>query len=184
MSKVLLLLAPGFEEIEALGTCDVLRRLNVEVVMAALNGREVAGAHGIRVAADAELKDLDTGAFDAVVLPGGMPGAVNLLAVKDLVRDFADRGKITAAICAAPIVLSAAGVLEGRAFTMYPGFGKYLNPGEEPTGRLVESDGPVVTGKGPGATFFFAAAVARALGVEPRATGDVLGSMFASSAAE
>ena len=184
MSKVLLLLAPGFEEIEALGTCDVLRRLNIEVTMAALKGREVAGAHGIRVAADAELAAIAPDGFDALVLPGGMPGAVNLLAVKDQVRDFARGGKITAAICAAPIVLSAAGVLEGRTFTMYPGFGKFLRAGEAPTGRLVESDGPVVTGKGPGATFLFAAAVARALGVSPEAAGEVLSSMFATPAAE
>lgn len=184
MSKILLLLAPGFEEIEALGTCDVLRRLNMEVATAALKDREVTGAHNIRVVADAELASLDAAKFDAVVLPGGMPGAVNLLAAKDLVLDFAREGKVTAAICAAPLVLSAAGLLKGRTFTMYPGMGKYLNPGEEPTGRLVESDGTVVTGKGPGATFFFAAAVARALGADPLATGEVLGAMFAAAAAE
>ena len=184
MSKVLLLLAPGFEEIEALGTCDVLHRLNVEVTTASLNGREVAGAHGVRVVADAELKDLDPEIFDAVVLPGGMPGAVNLLAVKDLVLAFAREGKVTAAICAAPLVLSAAGLLKNRTFTMYPGMGKYLAPGEEPTGRPVETDGTVVTGKGPGATFFFAAAVARALGVSPEETGEALSALFVLPAAE
>ena len=178
MKKVMLLLAPGFEEIEALGTCDVLRRLKFDVVLTALSGKEVAGAHGMRVAADGEVSGLDQTSFDAVVFPGGMPGAVNLLAVKDIARDFCAAGKVVAAICAAPIVLSAAGVLKGRTFTMYPGFGKYLNAGEEPTGRLVEVDGNVVTGKGPGATFFFAAAVARALGANPTETGEVLASMF------
>ena len=176
--KIMLLLAPGFEEIEALGTCDVLRRLKFNVALTSLSGTEVAGAHGIRVAADAELAKLDKNSFDAVVFPGGMPGATNLLAVKDLAREFFAAGKVVAAICAAPIVLSAAGVLKGRTFTMYPGFGKYLNPGEEPTGRLVEVDGKIVTGKGPGATFFFAAAVARALGAAPAETGEVLSSMF------
>ena len=180
MSKVLLLLAPGFEEIEALGTCDVLRRLKLEVVTASLAGREVEGAHGIAVVADAELDKLDTSVFDALVLPGGMPGAVNLLKAKDLVLAFAREGKVTAAICAAPLVLSAAGVLKGRTFTMYPGMGKSLEPDEEPTERLVETDGTVVTGKGPGATVFFAAAVACALGVAPQATGEVLASMFAA----
>ena len=180
--KIMLLLAPGFEEIEALGTCDVLRRLKFDVTLTALSGDEVAGAHGMRVAADAELAELDQNSFDAVVFPGGMPGAVNLLAVKDIARDFATAGKVVAAICAAPIVLSAAGVLKERAFTMYPGFGKYLNAGETPTGRLVEVDGNVVTGKGPGATFFFAAAVARALGVSAEATREVLSSMFVPAA--
>ncbi len=132
----------------------------------------------MRVAADAELGSLDRENFDAVVFPGGMPGASNLLAVKDIARDLCAAGKVVAAICAAPIVLSAAGVLKGRTFTMYPGFGKYLNAGENPTGRLVEVDGNVVTGKGPGATFFFAAAVARALGATPAGTGEVLSSMF------
>ena len=176
--KIMLLLAPGFEEIEALGTCDVLRRLKFDVTLTALSGIEVAGAHGMHVAADAELNKIDKVGFDAVVFPGGMPGAVNLLAVKELAREFAAAGKVVAAICAAPIVLSAAGVLKGRAFTMYPGFGKYLNAGEKPTGRLVEVDGNIVTGKGPGATFFFAAAVARALGATPAETGEVLSSMF------
>ena len=181
MKKVLLLLAEGFEEIEALGTCDVLRRLGMEVTTASLAGREVSGAHGMRVLADAELKALAPAGFDALVLPGGMPGAVNLLAAKDLVRKFAAAGKVTAAICAAPIVLSAAGVLEGRAFTMYPGFGKYLKDGENPSGRLVERDGTVVTGKGPGATFFFAAEVAKALDVPAEQIGRTLDAMFVTS---
>ena len=178
MKKVLLLLASGFEEIEALGTCDVLRRLGVEVTLAALSGREVAGAHGIRVLADAELGGINADDFDALILPGGMPGAVNLLTVKDLVLEFAREGKITAAICAAPIVLSAAGVLRGRTFTMYPGFEKYLNDGEVPTGGAVECDGTVVTGRGPGATSFFAAEVARALGVPAERIGRTLEAMF------
>jgi len=181
MKKILLLLAPGFEEIEALGTCDVLRRLGLTVTLAALDGREVAGAHGVRVVADAALAEVKSDDFDAVVLPGGMPGAVNLLAVKDLVLAFAREGKVTAAICAAPIVLSAAGVLKGRVFTMYPGFERYLGADEVPTGRPVEVDGTVVTGRGPGATPFFASAVARALGVPPERTGKELSAMFVTA---
>lgn len=177
MKKALLLLAPGFEEIEALGTCDVLRRLGIEVTLAGVSGIKVAGSHGIKVEADAELKDLDSNEYDALILPGGMPGAENLLAHKDLVREFCGEGRVVAAICAAPMVLSAAGVLHGRNFTMYPGFEKYLNEGEEPTGNAVEYDGNIVTAKGPGSTVFFAAAIGRLLDVPAERTGEVLDSM-------
>ncbi len=181
MKKIMLLLAPGFEEIEALGTCDVLRRLGLDVALTALSGSKVIGAHGIQVAAEAAAGDLDPADFAAVVLPGGMPGAVNLLSARDLVAQFHASGKVTAAICAAPIVLSAAGVLRGRRFTMYPGFGDYLAPDEIPTGRLVERDGGVITGKGPGATVFFAAEVARALGIPAERTAQELAAMFVTS---
>ncbi len=185
MKRILLVLADGFEEIEALGTADVLRRCGLEVVLAGLNQVEVTGAHGIKVLSDARLDDVAPATFDAVTLPGGMPGATHLYAderVGNLIRDFYAVGKIVSAICAAPIVLDKAGVLNHRRFTMYPAAGlfDYLTDGRRPQPDLTVTDGNVVTGKGPGATPFFAAAVAAALGV-PKAQIDAeLAGMFFS----
>ena len=178
--EVIVLLAEGFEEIEALGTVDVLRRLQVPVRTAGLTGLQVTGAHGISCSADMTLAEAEKLDPAAVVLPGGLPGATNLLAseaVKALLQRTAAAGGVTAAICAAPIVLAAAGLLKGRRFTMYPGFDSYLN-GAVPTAEMVESDGKVVTGKGPGATCLFAAKIAEVLGVAPEKTAGVLQGMF------
>lgn len=168
MKKVIMVLAPGFEELEAVAVADLLRRIGVELTLAGLGGREITGAHKMTLTADVELS-MDMGGFDAVVLPGGMPGAANLLAsdaVEKLLRDTAKSGGITAAICAAPMVLSRAGLLTGKRFTIYPGFETRLNPGEHPTGAMAERDGNVVTGKGPGAVFAFGGEVAAALELE------------------
>lgn len=164
--KIVTVLADGFEEIEAISPIDVWRRLNFEVVLAGLDGLEVTGSHQIKVRAEVLLKDCRAADFDAVFLPGGMPGAMNLyhsLAVQLLVKDVAQKGGAVSAICAAPIVLAKAGLLTGRRFTMYPGFDQYLN-GMTPTGELAEADGNIVTGRGAGAAFAFAAKVAQVLG--------------------
>ena len=163
---ILVILADGFEELEATGTIDVLRRLGFPLTVAGLERKSVTGAHGLTLNADALLADCPEADFDAVVLPGGMPGARNLYdapQVVALVQALAARAAVTAAICAAPIVLARAGVLAGRRFTLYPGFESFLG-GLTPEPDLVVSDGPVVTGRGPGATVYFAAAVAAALG--------------------
>ena len=183
MQKILLILADGFEEIEALGTADILRRLKFEVVLAGLNSRSVTASHGVKVTADALFAELDPAAFAAVVLPGGLPGATNLLAdarVRALLRRFRDAGKVTAAICAAPIVLDHAGLLDDRKFTMYPAEGlfRYLAPGHRPLAELAVTDGTVVTGKGPGATPRFAAAIAGALGMDEKTIAAELSAMF------
>ena len=168
--NIVILLADGFEEIEALAPADVLRRLGFQVVLAAIGGSPAAvGAHGIKVTADARLADLPQDAFDAVILPGGMPGSRNLRdseAVLALVRSMDASGKVVAAICAAPIALARAGVLNGKKYTMYPGFEAEMPAA--PTGNLVERDGNLITGKGPGAAFAFASAIAGAFGVDAR----------------
>ncbi len=186
MKKVLLLLAEGFEEIEALGTVDVLRRMNVEVVTAGLTDRLVSGSHNIPVTADVLFANADCDSFDAVVLPGGLPGATNLYndeRVINLLYKFASENKVTAAICAAPMVLDKAGLLEKCAFTMYPAedLYKYLRDNKRPRPDLVVSDGNVITGKGPGATFKFASAIAEALQVPGSTIKNVLDGMFVNA---
>ena len=168
MKKILLILADGFEEIEALGTADILRRLDLDVTLAALKPGEVTGAHGMKIVADALLSDVKKEYFDAVVLPGGMPGSANLDESADVseVLQTADANEaVIAAICAAPFVLARRGLLNGKTFTMYPGFDSELG-GLRYTSNPAETSGRIVTGKGPGAVFAFAKAVAASLGLE------------------
>ena len=160
MSRVLMPLAEGFEEIEAVTVVDLLRRAGIEVHTAALARRDVTGSHGITVVADIGLDDAAAADYDMIVLPGGMPGADHLkkdARVVALLQQFARTGRYTAAICAAPGVLAHAGLLEGRAATSYPGF---LKPDSAPGIRLREDavviDGKVVTSRGPGTAVPFA----------------------------
>jgi 4-methyl-5(b-hydroxyethyl)-thiazole monophosphate biosynthesis len=163
MPKAILLLAEGFEEIEAVTVIDVLRRSGVAVTAAALSGLHVRGAHDIVMQADVSLDDVEALDFDALILPGGQPGSTNLqqdARVLALVRRFVNSQKLTAAICAAPTVLEAAGVLSGRRATCYPGY-------ELPSARFEESavveDGFILTSRGAGTAFEFAFALVRRL---------------------
>ena len=166
--SIAVLLADGFEEIEALAPADVWRRLGFDVFLTSINATEqVTGAHGVRILADTLLNNIAPESLDAVILPGGMPGSKNLRdddRVLQLVRAMAAEGKIAAAICAAPIVLEKAGVLNGVRYTMYPGFEAEMS--SAPTGNLTEVCGNIITGKGPGAAFAFASCVAKALGAD------------------
>lgn len=160
MAKVLVPLAPGFEDLEAVTLVDLLRRAGVEVITASLTPGLVQGARGIRVEADAQLDavlDLD---FDMIALPGGMPGAENLKRdrrILALLRKMAAAGKFTAAICAAPIALAEAGLLDGKKATSYPGFVDKLNlPHTTYLDDAVVVDGRVVTSRGPGTAMDFA----------------------------
>ncbi len=170
MKKIFILLAEGFEEVEALAPADMLKRLGCTVVLTGLAGAVVTGAHGFRIAADSVLSETDFSDADAVVLPGGLPGATNLrdsAAVLDLLRHQNDAGKICAAICAAPIVLDRAGIIGDRKVTGYPGCEELSgNPELHFTGNAAEISGNLVTGRGPGAAFAFGAALAEALGFE------------------
>lgn len=156
--KILVPLADGFEEIEAVTIIDVLRRGNIDVVTAAVGSSPVTGSHGITVSADTLLSELNADEFNAIVLPGGMPGSENLKSSNDvisIINTISQKGGYIAAICAAPIALGEAGILEGKTATCYPGFENQLGDvrySEEP----VAVDGEIITGRGPGCAIPFA----------------------------
>jgi 4-methyl-5(b-hydroxyethyl)-thiazole monophosphate biosynthesis len=163
MAAALVLLAEGFEELEAIAIVDVLRRVGVKVTLAGLTAGPVKSVHDVVVATDGLLDDMKDADFDAVVLPGGTPGAKRLREdprVLSLLRRFAEAGKWTCAVCAGPTVLEAAGLLKGKRATSYPG-----NP--LPSAQYVEErvviDGQVITSRGPGTAVDFALAIAERL---------------------
>ena len=177
MKRVLVPLAEGFEEIEAVTVVDLLRRANIEVRTAALAGRRVTGSHGITLEADLGLDGVRAADYDMIVLPGGMPGADHLkrdARVVRLLQEFASTGRYAAAICAAPGVLAHAGLLDGREATSFPGFlGKDSAPGIRLNDAPVVIDGKVVTSRGPGTAIDFALALIALL--EGQAVADVVG---------
>jgi protein deglycase len=159
MARALLPLAAGFEELEAVTIIDVLRRAGIEVVVAAAARAPVEGSHGIRITPDERLAEL-AGAFDLIVLPGGMPGAEHLAADAALgarLKAHAAAGRLIGAICAAPVVLARAGLLAGRCATAYPGFLEREGvPGLTLSPDPVVIDGRIVTSRGPGTALDFA----------------------------
>lgn len=149
-------LATGYEECEALGTTDICRRAGIKTILVSVTGNNIVeSAHGVKIVADKLFEECDFSDADILMLPGGMPGATNLLAhdglCKILTSHF-EEGKMLAAICAAPMVLGNLGLLSGMKSTCYPGFEGELI-GATPTGALVEKDGQFITGKGPGAAY-------------------------------
>ncbi len=155
-------LATGFEDIEALAPLDIMRRAGLDVATVSITGEDlVASSHGVAVRADRLLSDVDWEAADMLVLPGGLPGSTNLDActklTESILRHHAE-GKALAAICAAPMVFGHLGILKGRRATCYPGVEAELE-GAEYTGGIVEKDGNIITGKGPGASFEFGYAI-------------------------
>ncbi len=162
MAKVVVPLARGFEEIEAVTVIDVLRRAELKVICAGLDEITVRGAHGIKIEADQRLKNINHRVFNGLVLPGGMPGAENLRreeTILALVKEFAAQEKLVAAICAAPLVLKAAGVLDKVRCTSYPSFADEFsayNYLEKPVVR----DGNIITSRGPGTALPFALEIA------------------------
>lgn len=160
MSKVYEFLANGFEDIEGLAPVDILRRGGVDIKTVSITGTEfVETAHGVTVKADLRFEDIsDFSDADMMLLPGGIPGATNLRDHEGVCRALSrhhQEGKRIGAICAAPLVLGALGILEGRRATCYPGFEKFMT-GAEYTADLVTIDGPVITGEGPAATLPYA----------------------------
>lgn len=159
-------LANGFEEVEALTVIDLLRRGGVEVKSVSITGeKKVMGTHGIPVEADILYEEADYEACEMIVLPGGLPGADYLGEHEGLVkhiRCFAENDKYLAAICAAPQVFGAQGVVEGKKATIYPGMEKCLN-GALPQDEIVVQDGKVITSMGPATAMPFALKLIEAL---------------------
>jgi 4-methyl-5(b-hydroxyethyl)-thiazole monophosphate biosynthesis len=161
LKRALVPLAPGFEEIEAVVVIDLLRRAGVEVVVAAVGASPVEGSHGIALACDGDAADVDASRFDALVLPGGMPGTRHLAAsaaVRGWVTSMARAGKLVAAICAAPTVLDACGVLAGRRATSHPGSAADMKTCRYQEAAVVK-DGNIITSRGAGTAIEFAAAL-------------------------
>ena len=158
---VVLFLAEGFEEIEAVTPVDLLRRAGVQVrTCSVAPSRTVTGAHGVPFVCDTDLDSLE-GPFDLLILPGGMPGTKNLAASEKLaalLRRQAGEGKPLAAICAAPTVLGGLGLLKDKRAVCYPGMEEGLFCREAGTEAVVR-DGNIVTSRGPGTAFDFGLAL-------------------------
>ena len=154
---IYILLADGFEEIEALTPLDMLRRAGLDVKTVGIKTKTPVGSHGIPVIADITEDEVDASDCEAVIFPGGMPGAINLDAASitnTLIDAVNKKGGIIAAICAAPLILGRRGLLKGKKATCYPGFESELI-GANVTNNLVETDGNIVTAKGMGAALLF-----------------------------
>lgn len=157
--KVLVPLAEGFEEIEALTVVDILRRAGVEVVTAGLKEGLVKGSHGVWVRPDTALDRISEADFDAIVLPGGFPGFVNLGQddrIMSMIQEMNRAGRCIAAICGAPSVLIRAGVLEGRRATAHPSGREEMMAHAEYCEDSVVVDGNIITSRGPGTAMQFA----------------------------
>jgi 4-methyl-5(b-hydroxyethyl)-thiazole monophosphate biosynthesis len=159
--SIIVPLASGFEEIEAITVIDILRRANLPVTSAAVTENPVKGAHAIEIKADIELSAVDASGVEAVILPGGQPGSDNLKKsepVISLITAVYEKGGYIAAICAAPIVLAKAGILAGKKVTCFPGFQDRLNGGIYSPAPL-QIDGKIITAEGPGSAMDFALAI-------------------------
>ena len=162
---VYIFFAEGTEELEFVTTADVLRRADIDVatVSAVPKTKEVTGAHGIKLVLDKSIDEIAGEECDMVILPGGMPGTTNLLEsedIKELILSLEEEGKPLAAICEAPLVFAAHGILRGRKATIFPGFEDRLKDGAaEAADERVVVDGNIITGQGPGTALEFALAV-------------------------
>lgn len=159
MKKVSVLLADGFEEIEALTVVDLLRRAKVYVdTISITDDYIVRGSHGIPVQVEDLFDEVDFSESDMIVLPGGLPGTTNLkehAGVRKVVKEFYDQDRYVAAICAAPTVLSDLGILKGKRATCYPSLESEIQ-GALLTGGTVARDGNIITSQGVGTAIDFA----------------------------
>lgn len=168
MARILIPIAPGSEELEAVTLIDLLRRAGFAVTVAGLEPGPVTCSRGTRLLPDVALAEVLDETFDLVVLPGGLPGADHLRddgRIRELLQRHAEADRYTAAICAAPKVLAAAGLLDGRRATAYPGaLDAAALPRTEVLEESVVVDGRIVTSRGPGTAMDFALTLIELLG--------------------
>lgn len=164
MSKIGIFMADGCEEIEGLAVVDIVRRAKMDITMISISGKkEVLGSHNITFLADALASEVNYEEYDGIVLPGGTAGTMKLGAdetVNEVIKKFAAEGKMVSAICAAPSVLGAAGILQGKNATCHPGFEEKLT-GATVSEKAVVVDGNVITSRGMGTSIPFALEIVR-----------------------
>ena len=151
-----IILANGFEEIEAVAPFDILKRGGVNVSFVGLENENVSGAHGIKITADVTLKNYDFSTCDMIILPGGLPGAEFLAssaALMDILKAQAAANKYCAAICAAPMALAKAGLINDE-YTCYPGFETNVST-NPPSSKKVVTNNKIITSRGPGTAYDF-----------------------------
>ncbi len=162
MAKTGIFLATGFEEIEALTVVDLLRRAGIEIIMVSITGdKKVTGSHNITVEADLSFDDVNFDDLDMIILPGGMPGTTNLYNCEPLkarISEFAQKGKMLAAICAAPTVYGKMGLLQGKKACCYPGCEIDLKGADVQTTETT-IDGNFLTSRGMGTAIAFGLAI-------------------------
>lgn len=166
MKKTAIFLATGFETVEALAICDLLRRVQTGVLLVSTTGeRFVTSSHNVTVKCDAMLEEVNFNELDMLILPGGMPGTKNLEAnqyLMSMLDDFYGKGKFVAAICAAPTILGHRGMLKGRKACCFPGMEDGLE-GADVVFDDVVTDGNVITSRGMGCSIKFGLAAVKAL---------------------
>ena len=163
MKRILIFMADGVEEVEALTVVDLLRRQKCDIDMVTINdSRLVTGSHNIMLSADKSITEADISSYDVLVIPGGLKGTANLKqepVVLNTIRDFDAAGKLICAICAGPTVLAAAGITEGRRISSYPGTENDLNGGITQGEAEVSVDSNMITSRGLGTAIPFSLSI-------------------------
>ena len=165
MSKLLVLISNGFEEIEAISIIDVCRRAGIEVITAGVEDNILTGAHNIKIETDKKISEVSSDNFDMIALPGGLPNAFTLAENSDvqrLLKEFKEKNKKIAAICAAPYALHKANVLNEN-YTCYPSFEEKIKDEGYINNKNIVIDSNVVTSKGPATAMEFALEIVKIL---------------------
>lgn len=165
MPKIIIPISNGFEEIEAISIIDICRRANIEVIIASVENIKTIGAHNIKIEADCKIEDVKADDFDMIVLPGGLPNAFTLaedINVQNLLKEFKEKRKKIAAICAAPYALHKADVLN-KNFTCYPSFEEKIKLDGYQQNDAVVIDENIITSRGPATAMSFALEIVKIL---------------------